>query len=94
MLNNRYYSMDMDKLLFDTAVEAVDTLTERPSDATLLELYGLYKQAKFGKCNTSQPWAIQVKERAKWDAWNALGDMSKKSAMQKYVLLVNKLATK
>lgn len=86
--------MDMDKLLFDAAAEAVQSLTEKPDNATLLELYSLYKQATVGKCNTSQPWAVHIKDRAKWDAWNSLGNMSEKSAMQKYVKLVNALVTK
>ena len=83
--------MDMEKLLFDAAVEAVQELPNTPDNTTLLELYSLYKQATIGKCNISQPWAVQIKARSKWDAWDALGNMSKKTAMQKYVELVNKL---
>ncbi|VBB17698.1 Acyl-CoA-binding protein [Yasminevirus sp. GU-2018] len=55
-----------------------------PSNETKLKFYGLYKQATEGPCNTSRPWAIQVVECAKWDAWNALGKMSKETAMLKY----------
>ena len=40
------------------------------SNEELVELYGLYKQATVGDINIAQPWAVQVKERAKWDAWN------------------------
>lgn len=86
--------MDMDKILFDAAVDAVKELSTRPDNTTLLELYSFYKQATVGKCNISQPWVVQVEARAKWDAWNALGNMSKKIAMQKYVELVNELVTK
>jgi acyl-CoA-binding protein len=72
---------------FDFAVEQVRNApkdTKGPSDAERLKFYGLYKQATIGKCNTSQPWAINVVERAKWDAWNELGNMNKKTAMTKY----------
>lgn len=54
------------------------------NDETKLKFYALYKQATVGKCNTSQPWAVQVVERAKWNAWNALGNMSQETAMLKY----------
>ena len=56
---------------FSTAAERVKTLKTRPSNEHLLELYALYKQATVGDVNTSQPWAVQMEARAKWDAWNA-----------------------
>lgn len=73
---------------FNFAVEQVrspDTKNSRlPTDAERLQFYALYKQATVGKCTTAQPWAIQVVERAKWNAWNSLGTMSKETAMLKY----------
>ena len=47
-----------------------------------------YKQATVGKCSEkggSQPWAVQMEARAKYDAWNALGDMSAEDAKKGYV---------
>lgn len=71
---------------FNFAVEQVKTSTPaKPvSNETKLKFYALYKQATVGPCNTSQPWAVQVVERAKWDAWNSLGKMSKTQAMTEY----------
>lgn len=72
---------------FEFAVQEVrstDSQSNVTSDETKLKFYALYKQATVGKCNTSQPWAIQVVERAKWEAWNALGNMSQETAMLKY----------
>ena len=40
---------------FDNAVETVNNLTSKPSDETLLILYGLFKQATVGDCNTTRP---------------------------------------
>ena len=40
---------------FTAAAEKVKTLTTKPSDADLLELYGLYKQATVGNVNTERP---------------------------------------
>jgi acyl-CoA-binding protein len=54
------------------------------SNEEKLKFYALYKQATHGKCNISQPWAINVVDRAKWDSWNALGTMSQISAKEKY----------
>jgi acyl-CoA-binding protein len=55
-----------------------------PSDEERLKFYALYKQATKGPCNTPQPWVVQVVERAKWNAWNALGKMTKDKAMIEY----------
>lgn len=72
---------------FDFAVEQVRSLPSNgngPSNAEKLKMYGLYKQATAGDCNTTQPWAVQVEARAKWDAWNARSGMSKQDAMTAY----------
>ena len=37
----------------------------------------LYIQATIGPCNTKRPGAFDFVGRAKWDAWNGLGDLSK-----------------
>jgi acyl-CoA-binding protein len=34
-------------------------------------MYGLYKQATVGDNTASQPWAVQLEARAKWDSWTA-----------------------
>lgn len=73
---------------FEVAVDAIKNsdpdAPKRPSNDEKLRFYGLYKQATSGDCNVSQPWAIQVVDRAKWDAWNANKGMSKDAAMLKY----------
>lgn len=76
---------------FQNAADRVTNLSYRPSDTQLLELYGLFKQATIGDNETTSPWAIQVKERAKWDAWNSNKGMLKEEAMQNYIDLVNSL---
>eukprot|EP01101_Sappina_pedata_P005009 TRINITY_DN2227_c0_g1_i1.p1 TRINITY_DN2227_c0_g1~~TRINITY_DN2227_c0_g1_i1.p1 ORF type:complete len:368 (+),score=120.58 TRINITY_DN2227_c0_g1_i1:77-1180(+) len=53
-----------------------------------LTLYGLFKQAKIGPCDVAAPSLLEFRERAKWDSWNALQDMSKTAAMEAYVALV------
>lgn len=51
----------------------------------MLKFYGYYKQATEGKCMKPKPWAWDVINKAKWDAWHSLGDMEKSEAMKSYV---------
>ena len=77
---------------FEQAVEFVGSLPKdgdvQLSNQQKLKFYSLFKQATVGKCSEkggSQPWAIKIEARAKWDAWNALGDLSKEDAEKQYV---------
>lgn len=79
---------------FEKYADRATKLPNKPSDAVMLELYGYYKQSKLGKNTNSAPWAFQVEAKAKWTAWNKLGDMSKEDAMTKYINLVKKLEGK
>jgi len=76
---------------FDTAAEAVKVLRVKPDDNTLLELYGLYKQATVGDIDIPQPWSIQFEAAAKWAAWNLRKGMSSADAKAAYVAKVNEL---
>ena len=76
---------------FNQATEAVNALSVKPDDNTLLKLYGLYKQAKQGNCTTARPWAWDIKGCAKWDAWNNFKGKSEDWAKVSYTKLVEKL---
>jgi acyl-CoA-binding protein len=56
--------------------------------ARKLEFYSLFKQATVGDVEGTQPWAVQLEARTKWDAWAKLKGMSKEEAMQKYIDLI------
>ena len=58
---------------------------------TMLKLYGYYKQATQGDCDITEPGFWQLKEKAKWDAWNQHKGVKKTHAMKKYIKLVNEL---
>lgn len=73
---------------FLQAADDVKSLTTRPSDQDLLELYSLYKQATAGDCNTQRPGMMDFKGKAKWDAWNGLKGTSKEEAEKKYIAKV------
>lgn len=50
----------------DYLVTAVTSKDKRFSDKIKLQLYGLYKQATVGKCNTGKPALWDPSGRAKW----------------------------
>ena len=49
-------------------------------------------QATTGDATGSQPWAVQIEARAKWDAWKAHEGMSKDAAMAAYAAKVAEYA--
>ncbi|CAI5672734.1 unnamed protein product [Oreochromis niloticus] len=57
----------------------------QPSNDMMLKFYSYYKQATVGPCNIPRPSFWDVVGKAKWDAWNSLGEMSKEEAMSSYV---------
>jgi len=79
---------------FLKAKEDVRKLTERPTDQELLDLYGYFKQATIGDCNTDRPGIFSLKERYKWDNWNSRKGLSTEEAEKKYVDLAATLQGK
>ena len=79
------------KAAFDQAAADSKTLPEKPDNATLLQLYALYKQASSGDAEGKRPGFTDMVGRAKWDAWNAIKGKDAKVAMQEYVELVESL---
>merc|ERR1711953_125458 len=76
---------------FEDAAEAAKSLSSKPSNDDLLELYSLYKQGTVGDCNTSRPGMLDMKGKAKWDAWNAKKGMSQDDAKNAYIAKVESL---
>ncbi len=76
---------------FKDAQERVKTLTTRPSNDTLLELYSLFKQGSEGDVTGKRPGMLDLKGRAKYDAWAARKGTSRDKAMELYVALVDRL---
>jgi diazepam-binding inhibitor (GABA receptor modulating acyl-CoA-binding protein) len=79
------------KAAFDKAVADSKTLPEKPDNATLLQLYALYKQATEGDVEGKRPGFTDMVGRAKWDAWNAIKGKGRDEAMSEYVELVESL---
>lgn len=55
------------------------------SNETLLELYGLYKQASEGDCHEPTPGMFSFKAQAKHNAWMKHGGLTKMQAMEMYI---------
>ncbi len=79
------------KSRFDKAVADSKKLPERPDNATLLQIYALYKQATEGDVSSKRPGFTDMVGRAKWDAWNEVKGKSADEAMQAYVDLIESL---
>jgi acyl-CoA-binding protein len=76
---------------FKAAADRVKGLSKTPDNDTLLKLYALYKQGSTGDVSGKRPGMLDLKGRAKFDAWKAVSGISKPDAMQKYVSLVDDL---
>ena len=79
------------KAKFEQAVAESKTLPEKPDNATLLQIYALYKQATVGDVEGKRPGFTDLVGRAKWDAWNEMKGKDATAAMQAYVDLIESL---
>lgn len=77
---------------FEAAVANSKKLSERPDNATLLKIYGLYKQATAGDNSEKKPGFGDMVGRAKWDAWNGLKGTATDAAKQQYIDLIESLS--
>ncbi|CAL1611150.1 unnamed protein product [Knipowitschia caucasica] len=79
---------------FSKMAEDVKKVKTRPSDQELLDLYGLYKQSIVGDVNIDKPGMMDVKGKAKWEAWNSHNGTSKDDAMSAYITLAKEIISK
>jgi len=79
--------MDLLKQSFDTSVNIINNLSERPPEEDLLKVYAFYKQANFGNNTLVEPSMFSFSEKKKWTAWMSVKDMEKQNAMQNYINL-------
>ncbi len=79
---------------FAKAQAEVKTLSQRPSNDTLLDLYALYKQGTEGDTSGSRPGMFDPVGRAKFDAWAKKKGTAKDAAKAAYVVLAASLLKK
>lgn len=83
--------MSDNEALFEKAAVAAKSLPARPDDATMLQLYALYKQGSSGDVQGSKPGFFDFVGVAKYEAWEKLQGLSQEDARQQYIDLVGKL---
>jgi diazepam-binding inhibitor (GABA receptor modulating acyl-CoA-binding protein) len=76
---------------FEAAKQKVLTLSEKPGNETMLDLYGLNKQATIGDINIDPPKLFDFVAQAKYNAWKSKAGMAKEDAMNHYIELVESL---
>ena len=77
---------------FDKAQVDVKTLSARPSNDDLLELYASFKQATAGEAaNAKKPGRFDLVGKAKYEAWTKLAGVSADDAKRRYVATVRRL---
>ena len=80
------------KAAFQTAIAESKSLSSKPSNETLLQLYSFYKQSTEGDVSGEAPSnPFDFVNKAKYDAWAALKGKTSEETMQQYVNQVNKL---
>ena len=79
------------KAAFEKAVAESKSLPEKPDNATLLQIYSLYKQATAGDVEGDRPGFTDFVGRAKYDAWAKLKGTGSAEAMQQYIDLIESL---
>ncbi|XP_046841815.1 enoyl-CoA delta isomerase 2-like [Xenia sp. Carnegie-2017] len=76
---------------FKEAKDKVGSLTQDPGNELKLKMNALFKQGSLGKCNTPKPGTLDFVGKAKWNAWNDLGDLSQVDAQKQCIALVESL---
>ncbi|XP_071442547.1 acyl-CoA-binding domain-containing protein 5-like [Hetaerina americana] len=80
---------------FRAAVNVIRSLPKngsyQPSPDLMLRFYAYYKQATEGPCKGARPAFWEMIKKAKWDAWNRLGNMPREEAMDNYVEELKKI---
>lgn len=73
--------------IFKNASNRARTL-KNVSEDDMLRLYGLYKQANEGACNTDKPYFWDFTATAKWKSWKSFSNLSREEAQRQYICLV------
>jgi len=61
---------------------------DKLEDEKKLEIYALYKQGTIGDVNIERPGMLDLKGKAKWDAWEKKKGMTQDEAKECYIELV------
>ena len=76
---------------FRKACSTVEKNGTKINQTSLLKLYSYYKQATEGMATGERPGLTNLRSRAKYDGWKALGRMSSEEAKENYIRVVSEL---
>ncbi|XP_004278699.1 acyl-CoA-binding domain-containing protein 7 [Orcinus orca] len=79
---------------FEKVAKDMRKLKTRPDDEELKEPYELYKQSVIGDVDTECPGLLNLKGKAKWEAWNLNKGLSKADAMSACISKAKELIEK
>ena len=79
---------------FELSCSMIKMIPTRPEDKDLLYLYGMYKQAKCGDCDTPCPNYLDATNYVKWCEWNNNKGIKKSVAKAFYISKVDEIYTK
>jgi diazepam-binding inhibitor (GABA receptor modulating acyl-CoA-binding protein) len=82
--------MDLNKD-FAAALAQANSMPNQPPNIQLA-LYGLYKQATKGDVGGTRPGMMEMRKRAKYDAWAGHRGVSHDDAMAAYINKINELS--
>ncbi|XP_015575893.1 acyl-CoA-binding domain-containing protein 3 [Ricinus communis] len=74
---------------FAKAAKFLESDDKEKEEGLQMELYALHKVATEGPCHEQPPMALKLAARAKWNAWQRLGNMNPEVAMEQYIALVS-----
>ena len=75
---------------FQAALSRADAMPTQPPNVQL-SLYGLFKQATKGDVTGKRPGIMEMRKRAKYDAWASHKGLSSVAAMEAYVSKIDAL---
>lgn len=76
---------------FSAAANFIQSNHDKFVKNDLLKFYGYYKQSTVGKCNIAKPGMFSFQEKAKYEAWNSLGNLNSNEAKISYIEHLSKL---
>ena len=79
---------------FEQASIAAKSLSDRPDNDTMLQLYALYKQGSAGDVSGAKPGFFDFVATAKYEAWENTKGLSQDDAKNQYINLVQNLGGK
>lgn len=91
--SKRYFSSNSEEIEknFQTALAQSQQISGELDNDKKLKMYALFKQGTIGPCTGEKPSMFNPAEKAKWQAWQSLGEMQQDEAKKEYINLINDL---